>query len=212
MCSPWLIRSSRGGLSDYLLISVSFPWFSFFILHLCFLASPKSSCQGLLLELKLKWCLLSSCYVEHLFTNSQWRSCWWSIDWEVSSNSLLHRRSSKNVFLSSIKSPTGELSDSTIGQKSNRILTGKNQHVSTVAFSFGASRGYSVSLPFLVCETVHTCHLCLYRCIFDVACYGEVSSMSSYPVILIPLLFTIDFYSCIRIIDNSDFSEVGGNW
>ena len=47
-----------------------FPDFlsSFFI---CFLASPKSSCQSLLLELKLKWCLLSSCYVEHLFANSQ---------------------------------------------------------------------------------------------------------------------------------------------
>lgn len=188
-----------------------FPDFlsSFFI---CFLASPKSSCQSLLLELKLKWCLLSSCYVEHLFTNSQWHSCWWSIDWEASSNSPLHRRSSKNIFLSSIESPIGELSDSTIGQKSNRILTGKNQHVSTVAFFFGASRGYSVSLSFLVCETVHICHLCLYRCIFDVACYGEVSSMSSYPAILIPLLFTIDFYSCIKITDNSDFSEIGGNW
>ena len=36
--------------------------------------------------------------------------------------------------------------------------------------------------------------------------------MSSYSAILIPLLFTIDFYSCIRIIDNSDFSEIGGNW
>lgn len=49
-----------------------------------------------------------------------------------------------------MESPTGELSDSTIGQKSNRVLTGKNQHVSPVAFFFGASRGYSVSLPFLV--------------------------------------------------------------
>lgn len=36
--------------------------------------------------------------------------------------------------------------------------------------------------------------------------------MSSYPAILIPLLFVIDFYSYIRIIDNSDFSEIEGNW
>ena len=114
----------------------------------------------------------------------------------------------KTSFFPSMESPTGELSDSTIGQKSNRVLTGKNQHVSTVAFFFGAS----VSLPFLVFETVHICHHCLYRCIFDVAYYAEVSSMSSYPAILIPLLFTIDFYSCIRIIDNSDFSEIEGNW
>ena len=158
MCSPWLIRSFRGRVSDYLLISILFPWFFFFILHLYFLGSPKSLCQGLLLELKLKWCFLSSCYAEHLFTNfSQWSSSWWSIDWDASSDSALHRRSSKNknIFLSSMQSPTGELSYSTRGQKSNRVLIGKNQHVSTVAFFFGTFRGYSVFLPFLVCETVH---------------------------------------------------------
>lgn len=91
---------------------VSLPWFTFFILYLCFLDHASCHLRACCWENPNKQHLLSSCNIKYWFTNySQWSSFWQHIYWDMIYDSPLHGGFIRTIFPFSMGSPTGELGD-----------------------------------------------------------------------------------------------------